>query len=222
MSSGNNAATPAPYKAQARSRNASVGWDTSHINELGYAVARRMARNLNGTSVVLQLDNRAVATAVETQAEQLATLFSYRPSPGLQYVDVIDGLMEEMLPLQSTLTSGNGGTVRRFLAGPKSPTATKSTTVPNAVVLAMSAAVQVGVTGFNSGLPVNTHTPTPGIDGVLSSTAVWNGAFCHIHTTVNLSDEQMRLIAAFNLQGTAIGKQDDADYMEMVYRSTIL
>lgn len=211
------------YMVQARTRDIAVGWDITHIDELSHTMARQFAVELSGRTPGFAPNVTAIQSSIGEQANALAEVYTVPGNYTAKYQGVIAGLAKMMGDLQPVNKSGNGGSVRLHLSG-VTPENKESVSTADAFPTVVRQSVSLDVVtevGLRSGLLLENLDSAPGNFGVLSATAEWDGSVCRVHTSVPLSDSQIRLVAAFNLQGSAKGRSDDPDYTILVYTSVV-
>lgn len=193
-----------------------VAYDDAHVSVLAGRVARKIAAEQSGKNFGVAVNVAEVSKSVQSQLSALATVAGGEMS----YNYTLRGVLEPLWPLLREIFPArkSGRATTTVLRLKSAAQAVKPAETPAAdgvkvvsegpekptVLVSAENLRAVEAIGITSGISlVDGDVSTGGNFGVLSATAEWDGEDCFVYTSDNLSETQLLLVAAFNIQGSA-------------------
>jgi len=186
----------------------SIGVEHSvdHLDLLTRSMAYAEVRKASGSMQGLQLNVADVQNAISEQLKlvlELASLGAPYNAELRSLFAVSWPLIRDVFPCEQ---SGSGLTTKLYLKASQSAgTGTKVEEAgiqPVDLLRSVDLINQIESVGVSGGITqINTGVDAGGNFGVMSATAEWLDGTCFVYHSAQLSNDQLRLVAALNLQG---------------------
>jgi len=187
----------------------SVGYDLTHVQVLASRASRAARREAAGIMFGLNLDSDKVETSLTQQIGLVCSVAAQKSPFNYSLHGVVKVIWPLVLDVFRAERSGNGTTVvLRLEKSDKTQSAKlKGGTGPEKPVVVQEVSElieQIQEVGLASGIALGDF----GVDAggnfdVLSATAEWNGDTCFVYHSAQLTNDQLVLVAALNIQGAS-------------------